>query len=411
MKKLRIAYLVSRYPTVSHAFILREVCTLRNLNFDIKVTSIDIPDRKISHLTEIELEETKAAFYVKMAKFKDVIKSHSYTLLTQPWGYVKGLFFALRLGKTDIGKMFYGLYYFIEAVMIGHWMRQQQIPHLHVHFANTVSTIGLIVKKIFPISFSLTVHGPDEFYNTLEYYLTEKVINANFICCISYFTRSQLMMLSPPTHWDKFEVCHIGIDATLFNPRPFREKADPLEILCVEPLMPIKGQVIILEAMTLLISQGRHVRLRFVGEGTDRHRLEKKVLQRKLINHVIFEGAVDQTNLLNFYKQADILVLASFAEGLPNLLMEAMAMEIPCVTTHIAGIPELIRHGEEGMLVAPSDADMIARSIALLMDMPELRRQLGQAGRKRILRDYELQRNTKRLADIFQQRLTVVTKP
>jgi glycosyltransferase involved in cell wall biosynthesis len=135
------------------------------------------------------------------------------------------------------------------------------------------------------------------------------------------------------------------------------------------------------------------------------------VLQRKLINHVIFEGSVDQKNILNFYNQADILVLSSFAEGLPNLLMEAMAMEIPCVTTHIAGIPELIRHGEEGMLVAPSDADMIARSIALLMDMPELRRQLGQAGRKRILRDYELQRNTERLANIFQQRLTVVTKP
>lgn len=405
MKKLRIAYLVSRYPTIPHAFILREVCTLRNLNFDIKVTSLDLPDRKLSHLTEIELEETKATFYLKMAKFKDILKSHSYTLLTQPWGYLTGLFFALRLGRTDIRKMLYGLYYFIEAVMIGHWMRQQQIPHLHVHFANTVSTIGLIVKKTFPISFSWTIYGPDEFYETSEYFLTEKVINASFVCCISYFVRSQLMMLSPPTHWDKFEVCHVGVDTTLFKTRSFREKADPLEILCIGCLTPVKGQIIIVEAMTLLISQGRHVRLRLVGEGPDRRRLEEKVLRRKLINHVIFEGAVEQKHFINFYVQADVFVSASFTEGLPLVLMEAMIMEIPCVSTHVAGIPELIRHGEEGMLVAPSDAEMIARSIALLMDMPELRRRLGQAGRRRILRDYELQRNTAQLADLFQQKL------
>jgi len=406
MKKLRIAYLVSRYPTVPHAFILREVCVLRNLNFDIKVTSIDVPDRKLSQLTEDELEEIKATFYPKMVKFKDIVKSHGYTLLRQPWKYIKGLFFALRLGNSDIRQ----IYYFMEAVMIGHWMYQQQISHLHVHFAGTASTTGLIVKKIFPISFSWTVHGPDEFYNTSAYFLMDKVIHADFVCCISFFARSQLMMLSSPSYWDKFEVCHGGIDTTLFKTRAFREKTDPLEILCIGHLVPIKGQVVIVEAMTLLISQGRHVRLRLVGEGPDRRRLEEKALRRRLINHIIFEGAVEQKQLMSFYERADILVSASFAEGFPMRLMEAMTMEIPCVSTHIAGIPELIRHGEEGMLVAPSDAEMLARSIALLMDMPELRRQLGQAGRRRILRDYELQRNTERLAGVFQQRLTVGTK-
>lgn len=406
MKKFRIAYLVSRYPAISHTFILREVCSLRNLNFDVQVASINSPDRQRSQLTATEADEAASTFYVKAAGVFGALKAHSYTLLTRPWRYLRGLFFALQLGDMDLRKMLYGFLYFVEAVIIGHWMRKHQLQHLHVHFANAASTVGLIVKHIFPISFSFTMHGPEEFYNVGSYYITEKILHADFICCISYFARSQLMMLSPPIYWKKFEICPLGVDTTVFQARPFREKADPLEILCVGRLVPVKGQFTLLEALSLLTSQGRRVRLRLVGDGPDRTRLEEVVLRRKLINHVMFEGAVNQDHILNLYRNADIFVLASFAEGLPVVLMEAMAMEIPCVTTHITGVPELIRSGEEGILVSPSDAEMLAKSIALLMDMPELRRQLGKAGRKRVARDYELKRNMERLADVFQHRLT-----
>ncbi|RKZ78318.1 MAG: colanic acid biosynthesis glycosyltransferase WcaL [Candidatus Parabeggiatoa sp. nov. 1] len=410
MKKIQIAYLISRYPAISHTFILREIRILRDLGFDISVASINAPDRKPEQLTATEREEAANTFYVKPAGLAKAIKAHLQTLLTQPLGYVRGLFFALRLGKFDLKKMLYGFFYFVEAVMIGQWMRHQQKSHLHVHIPMAAATVALIAHHIFPMTFSLTVHGPDEFYDTPGNYLTQKISDAAFICCISHFARSQLMMLSPPSVWNKLEISRLGVDPAKFTPRPFRQQPDPFEILCVGRLVPAKGQLILLEAVAHLIAQGRQLRLRLVGDGPDRQSLENEVRQRGLTAQVIFAGAVNQEQILDFYTSADVFALASFAEGIPVVLMEAMVMTIPCVSTQITGIPELIGI-QQGILVAPSDAEALAQAITLLMDKPELRRQLGEAGRRQVLQNYELQRNTERLADIFRRRLLSHAEP
>lgn len=405
MREIRIAYLVSQYPAISHTFILREIRTLRQSGFDIRVASINAPDRSHDQLTSEEREETSKTYYVKADGLKGAFKAHFYTLLTRPFRYGRGLFFALGLGKWDLKKIVYGLFYFVEAVMVGQWMRRQQCSHVHIHFPMAVSTVGLIASRIFPIKFSMTVHGPNEFYDVSSYYLTTKILSADFVCCISYFARSQLMMLSPPLAWDKFEVSPLGVDPARFTPRPFRPNPQPLEILCVGRIVPVKGQFVLVEAVARLIAQGRQLRLRLIGDGPDRPGLENEVTQRGLTGQIIFEGAVNQEKVLNFYAHADIFALASFAEGLPVVLMEAMIMEIPCVTTHITGVPELIKNGE-GILVAPSDIEALAEAIALLMDKPDLRYQMGQAGRQKVLQHYELQNNTMKLGEIFRRRLT-----
>jgi len=174
-------------------------------------------------------------------------------------------------------------------------------------------------------------------------------------------------------------------------------------------IVPAKGQFILVEAATRLIAQGYQLRLRLVGDGPDRQGLETEVVRRGLTEQIIFEGSVNQEHILDLYNQTDVFVLASFAEGLPVSLMEAMIMEIPCVTTNITGIPELITSGKEGILVAASDIDALADAIALLMDNPDLRRQIGEASRLQILERYELQKNTEWLADIFRRRLSQET--
>ncbi|OQW91307.1 MAG: colanic acid biosynthesis glycosyltransferase WcaL [Beggiatoa sp. IS2] len=386
--KVRLAYLVSRYPAVSHTFILREVRTLRQLGFDIQVASINAPDRPTAELTADERTEEANTYYVKPAGILGALTAHGHTLLTQPVKYVRGLAYALKLGKFDLKKMIYGLFYFVEAVMIGQWLRRQQCTHLHVHFATQAATVGLIARQMFPITFSMTVHGPDEFYDVSHFYLAEKVRVADFIYCISHFARSQLSLLSTPDLWDKLKVSRLGVDTTVFSPRPFREQPDPFEVLCVGRLVPAKGQFLLIEAIANLVANGRSVRLRLVGDGPDRPRLESAVKQRNLMKQVIFTGAVNQDRIRDFYRQADAFALASFAEGLPVVLMEAMAMEIPCVTTHIAGIPELIKTGE-GLLVAPGDVAGLTAALGYLMDNPIERYQMGKAGRTRVLRDYE----------------------
>ncbi len=403
----RLAYLISQYPAISHTFILREIRTLRELGFDISVTSVNSPDRDTEQLTDIEQEEVANTYYIKPDGIIGASKAHFYTIFTQPLNYISGLFFALRLGKFDLKKILYNLFYFVEAVMIGQWMRKNKLSHLHVHFGMEAATVGLITKRTFPITFSFTMHGPRDFYDIYGCYLTQKVLDANFICCITNFANSQLMMLSPPTCWDKLEVSPLGVNPNIFTPNQFRQYPEPFEILCVGRLVPDKGQFILIEAITHLVAKGYKLRLCLVGNGPDRSTLETEVKQRGLTKQIVFAGAVNQDQIIQFYANTDIFVLASFAEGLPVVLMEAMAMEIPCVTTNITGIPELIEHRVNGLLVAPSDIDGLAVAIAELMDKPDFRQQLSIAAGQKVKKDYELQQNTKRLANIFKKRLNM----
>ncbi len=408
MNQPRLAYLISQYPAISHTFILREIRMLRHVGFDISVASINSPDRNAERLTHAEREEVTNTYYVKPDGIKGAIKAHLYTLFTQPLNYVSGLFFALRLGQFDLKKIRYGFFYFVEAVMIAQWMRRNKLSHLHVHFGMEAATVGLITKRTFPITFSFTMHGPRDFYDIYGCYLTQKVLEADFICCITHFASSQLMMLSPPSLWDKLEVSPLGVDPNTFTPHQFHPHPEPFEILCVGRLVPDKGQFILVEATARLIARGYKLRLHLVGDGPDRPALETEVKQRGLTEQIIFAGAVNQDQVLEFYANTDIFVLASFAEGLPVVLMEAMVMEIPCVTTHITGVPELIEHRVNGLLVAPSDIEGLAEAIGELMDKPDFRQQMGIAACQQVKKHYELQQNTKRLADIFIKRLSIV---
>lgn len=403
--KIRLAYLVSRYPAVSHTFILREVRQLRALGFEIHVASINSPDRGPEQLTAEEREEAAATYYVKADGAAGALSAHLSTLASRPLPYLRGMILALRLGGTDLRGLVYNLLYFVEAVMVGRWMAKENLSHLHVHFATPASNVGLIASRVFPITYSITVHGPDEFYDVSNFRLAEKIAGASFICCIGSYARSQLMKLSPVREWGKFEVSPLGVDSTAFAPRPFRQQPVTFELICVGRLVPAKGQHILLSAVHLLTQKGRRLRLRLVGDGPDRASLEEMVNRHDLRDQVIFEGAVNQDRIRDLYRQADAFVLASFAEGIPVVLMEAMAMEIPCITTFITGIPELIRDGVDGLLVPPSDVEALAEAIGKLMDDAILRRDLGQQGRARVMDKYDLPRNCARLAEIFQRRL------
>ena len=402
---IHLAYLVSRYPAVSHTFILREVLRLRELGFEIAVASINAPDQPPEKLTTAERAERERTYYVKSHGLMGAIMAVLGTLVVRPGRFFRGLYFAVRLGGTDLKKQVYGLFYFIEALMIGCWMAREKCTHLHVHFATPAATVALIASRVFPISFSMTVHGPDEFYDAPGYSLAAKIAGASFICCIGQYARSQLMKLSPPDQWGKFEISPLGVDPTLFAPRPFRSNPDPFEIICVGRLTPAKGQFILLEAIARLRAEGRAIRLRVVGDGPDRAILERMSTEHGLQDAVVFEGAVNQDRIRTLYAAADVFALASFAEGIPVVLMEAMAMTIPCVSTQITGIPELIRDGQDGLLVAPSDAEALAAALTRLMDDAALRRRLGEAGRARVEDKYNLHRNIERLATIFRRRL------
>jgi glycosyltransferase involved in cell wall biosynthesis len=251
----------------------------------------------------------------------------------------------------------------------------------------------------------MSVHGPDVFYNIDPLLLAEKVRRAAFVRCISYYCQSQLMRLVPPALWDKLDIVRCGINPEVFSPHRSLGNGVP-EILCVGRLVPAKGQHILLEACNELRKRDVIFHLTYVGDGEDRPSLESLTREFGLTDSVTFTGAVGQHDVHKYYDYADIFVLASFAEGVPVVLMEAMAKEIPSVSTRITGVPELIDDGKDGILVSPSDVQGLADTLQELLSNKVLRRRLGANGRRKIIDKYNLSQNCPFMADLFQKYLT-----
>jgi colanic acid/amylovoran biosynthesis glycosyltransferase len=400
---LRLAYLVSQYPAVNHTFILREIRKLRALGCDIQVVSVHGPDRPPEKLGPDELEEYRKTLAIFEAGAAAIVGVHLKTLLSRPGGYFAGLFYAVKLAGWNLWQIFFNLMYFGEAVVAGSWIWKRGMTHVHSHFA---STLELFVARVFPITFSATIHGPDEFNDVIGFHMAEKVARSAFLCAISHYARSQLMKASDPVHWHKLDVSPLGVDPTVFVPRPHRENPERFEMLCVGRLAPAKGHHILLEAVARLVREGRtSLRLRLVGDGPARPSLERAIRELGLENHVLLEGSLNQDRVREMYRETDLFTLTSFAEGVPVVLMEAMAMEIPCLSTWITGVPELIRQGVDGWLVAPGDVEQATEALANLIDQPELRKRLGKSGRLRVKEKYDLERNVMNLEKIFRYRL------
>ena len=401
----RIAYLVSQYPAYSHTFILREVLQLRQFGMGINVASINQPDRALDKLTEVERNEAEQTFYIKSQGVFKALSALAKTVITHPAGLIRGVRHVIKLGGSDIKRLLYHVFYLAEALLLGQWMRSQTLEHLHVHFATPAASVGMLVKTVFATSFSFTVHGPDEFYDASGYNLPEKILAADFIFCISHYARSQVMKLSPVHAWSKLDVCRLGVDPQRFIPNPNKVSNQVCQLLCVGRLTPAKGQAILLESVAKLSEQSIPVMLTLIGTGPDEKSLKQYAHQLGISEIVTFTGAVDQDHILKYYQQADIFVLPSFAEGLPVVLMEAMSMTIPCVTTAITGVPELINNNEDGLLVSASDCAGLTAALARLVGNADLRHQIGEAGRLKVMSDYDLYKNTQSLYASLEKRL------
>ena len=405
---LRLAYLVSQYPTVSHTFLFREIRQLRALGCDVAVASVRAPDRPLEKLTPEEREEAGRTYYIKPAGALRLAMAQLRLLATHPARYFGGLLFALRLGEWDLRRIVFHLGYFAEAALLGRWLTGQRLTHVHSHFS---STVALLARRMFPITISLTIHGPDEFNNLAGFAMPEKVRDSLFLCAISDFARSQILRTCPSSERRKIHVVRLGVDPNIYLPRPFREDLNPVELITVGRLAPVKGHAILLEALALLRRSGRNARLRLIGDGPERATLERAAAAHGLSEVAVFTGALTQDKVLDLYRGADLFVLASFAEGIPVVLMEAMAMEIPCVATCVNGVPELIHDGATGLLVSPANASVLAEAIARLAGDSALRRRLGTAARQQVLENYNLERNTIALRDLFARYLAGVDAP
>jgi glycosyltransferase involved in cell wall biosynthesis len=402
LRPVPLGYLVSQYPAVNHTFILREIRTLRALGFDVRVVSIRKPDRSPDRLGPEEAEEFRLTFSVLGGGGWRIVGAHLRTLLRRPLAYAATLWYSIRLGGWDVGRAAAHACYFAEAVVAGDYLVRAGAGHFHTHFS---STPALIAARLFRLRFSLTIHGPDEFNDVAGFHMAEKVAQAAFVATISSFASSQTMRASAPGHWGKIHALPLGVDPEDFAPPPHSSPgaAGPFRILCVGRLAAAKAHHMLIAAIARLIEKGRQVELTIVGDGPERPSLEQAIAERRLAGKVLLAGPCNPGRVIDFYARANAFALASFAEGVPVVLMEAMAMQIPCVATWVAGVPELIRDGIDGLLAPPADPEALAAALERLMDDPALGARLGESARLRVLERYDLKRNSARLGETFRR--------
>jgi colanic acid/amylovoran biosynthesis glycosyltransferase len=400
--QIRLLYLIGQYPAINHSYLLAEVRHLRRLGLDVPVASVSPPDRPLEKLTPDEREETTRTFYVKSVPALKVALLNVSEFLRHPLRYLGGLIFAVGLGRSSPKRAIYHLAYFAEAILVGRHMRECRVFHVHASFS---ATVALIVARTFPVTMSFGVYGFGELHNPKETHLAELVKGSRFVRSISRHGRGQLMLSCNRSEWPKLIYAPLGTDPTEFAPGASRTVPVAPNLLCVGRLAPEKGQALLLEAVAALFADGRPVHVRLVGDGPDRRWLEGRAAELGIASSVEFAGWVDQTRLMELYGETDLFVLPSLAEGIPMVLIEAMAMQIPCVAPCITGIPELIEPGVDGMLFAVADVGDLSQKIRDLLESPELRAQIGRQARARVLRDYDMARNTERFAFVLGENL------
>jgi colanic acid/amylovoran biosynthesis glycosyltransferase len=400
MRSEKLGYLISQYPAVNHTFILREVLALRREGLDPCTVSIRGSDRSAQSLSADEADEQRRTFYVFDSGFAHWMRAHLRTLLRRPLAYARALLYAWRLTRGTPRLIVNYTAYFIQAVVAGDYLERQGVTFVHTHFS---STVLLILARIFPVRYSLTLHGPAEFSDVAGFHISEKVAAATFVATISHYGASQVMAACDAAHWHKIRTLRLGVDPQAFPPRqsPSRRDDGAFRLIFVGRLAAVKAQHMLIEAVALLRDRGRKVLLILVGEGPARPALEKLIAARGLREQVQLSGACNHDKVADFYRNSDAFVLASFAEGIPVVLMEAMAMQLPCVATWVTGIPELINNGVDGLLVPPADPVALADAVERLIKDPELNRRIGAAARAKILSAYDLGRNTQALAATF----------
>jgi colanic acid/amylovoran biosynthesis glycosyltransferase len=405
---MRLGYLVSQYPAVSHTFVLREVLALRRLGIDVCVVSVRKCDRPIAELSRDEAEEARRTFSVMGAGARHALLANLRVLFRHPIGYLGGLLYAWMLSRGTPTLLVMYTAYFLEAVVAADHFERHQVTDVHAHFS---STVLLILVRIICVRYSLTAHGSGEFVDVVGFHLAEKVAGATFVATVSQYGMSQVMNASDPAHWHKIVALPLGVDVDAFRPRnaPRRTPGEPFRLLSVGRLSAPKGHLILIEAVALLRERGRQVTLTLVGEGPQRAVLEQLIAHRGLWEFVGLAGACNHDRIVHYYESSDAFVLSSFLEGVPVVLMEAMAMELPCIATWITGIPEIIERDSEGLLVPPASPSVIADAVERLMDDAEQARRLGAAARRKVVAKYDLERNVERLAEEFRVRLATRT--
>jgi len=394
----RIAYIMSRFPKITETFILYEMQAAEMAGANVEIFPLNGGTTGKMH--------REAVAYVKRAHFLpflsvEILRDNFVALLKHPGLWLKTLFKVVRANLGCRRFLMGALAVFPKCVTIARRMQELQIDHIHAHFASHPAAAAWIIHQFSGIPYSFVAHGSD--LHRSQHMLRDKVRDAAFVVAISEYNRRIILDVAGDNHAAKVTVIHCGV-----NPVDFRSDHDSahkpvgapgLIVFCIGTLHEVKGQRYLIDAVSRARANRHDLTLHLVGDGLDQEILEQQVAAAGLTDYVIFEGRRDRHEIIRLLQTADVLVVPSVPtasgrrEGIPVVLMEAMASGVPVVASRLSGIPELVQHQVNGLLAEPRDAGGLASAIELLCNNPELRTQLGDAGRKTVEENFNMETN------------------
>lgn len=397
---MRVAYLINQYPKVSHSFIRREVLALESQGFDvIRVALRGWNSDNVDH--EDVLERDRTLYVLRDGAFPLVL-ALLRMLVARPICFMRALLLALRMGRRAERPLPFHLVYLAEACRIEPWLRAAGVQHVHAHFGTNPAEVAMLVNILGGPQWSFTVHGPEEFDKCQFIGLGEKIRQSAFVVAISSYGRSQLYRCVEHQHWPKIQVVHSGVEPT-FCTLPASPPPVARRLVCVGRLCEQKGQLLLIEAARRLRARGTDFELIMVGDGELRADITALIGRYNLQSTVQLTGSVSIDRLRDEILAARALVLPSFAEGLPGVIMESMALRRPVISTFVAGIPELVHPGEHGWLVPAGDLNALVEAMQSCLDAPiDHLTLMGEAAHVRVVARHGVRTTTAQLSRLFQ---------
>lgn len=398
---VRVVSLVNEYPKVTHTFIRNEIAAVEQAGVQVEPVSIrrsDLPllepaDRREALRTRVVLDVGITGLAAAVAR----------TAATRPRRFLKALRTALRLGWQSQRGVPYHLAYLAEACVLLGWFAGRA-DHVHAHFGTNPATVALLWRWLGGPPYSFTAHGPEEFISTLADGIAEKAAQAAFVVAVSEAGRVHLQQICPPSYWDHLHVVRCGVDP--------RYQADPPTVVPEERRLAFVGRLCVEKAPLLLLEAVDRLRhepdftLTMMGDGPLRPAAEELVRARGLTQRVRLLGWGSSDDVRRELLAARALVLPSFAEGLPVVLMEALALHRPVVATPVGGVVELVQHGVNGWVVPTGQVEALAETMRTVLNAaPSMLGEMGRCGAQRVRAQHDGLVEGRKLAALFRTSL------
>jgi colanic acid/amylovoran biosynthesis glycosyltransferase len=399
---MRVAYLINQYPSISHTFVRREIEGLEALGATVERFSArqmpydELPDAR-------DQAEGERTFALLGNGARGLLGAVARMAARHPERFARAELLTAKVGRKSERGLLRNLAYLAEACVLVEELERRGVQHVHAHFGTNSAAIAMLAHELGGPTYSFTVHGPEEFDKPDLIALREKIARAAFVVGVSSFGRSQLYRYCDASTWDKVHVVRCGLDSDYVETPPSAVPNVP-RFVSVGRLCEQKGQLLLVEAAAKLRRLGKEFELVLVGDGPMRNQIETLIASENLNGCVRITGWASGDDVQREIREARVFVLASFAEGLPVVLMEALGSGRPVISTNVAGVPELVREGESGWLVPAGSSEELAEAMHQALELsPAKLSELGRRGYARVCKMHDAKANAHALLSLFER--------